>query len=38
MAVAGGWLARAARIVEENGLDSVVSGYLLIPEALRTAR
>ena len=34
-AVAGGWLARAQRVVEENHLDSVVSGYLLVPQALR---
>jgi DNA-binding NarL/FixJ family response regulator len=35
-AVAGGWLARSQRLVEEHGLDTVVNGYLLIPQALRT--
>ncbi|HEY7130817.1 MAG TPA: response regulator transcription factor [Candidatus Limnocylindrales bacterium] len=34
-AVAGGWLARSQRLVEEHGLDTVVSGYLLVPQALR---
>jgi ATP/maltotriose-dependent transcriptional regulator MalT len=34
-AVAGGWLARSQRIVEEHGLDSVVNGYLLVPQALQ---
>ncbi|MFL5768790.1 MAG: LuxR C-terminal-related transcriptional regulator [Chloroflexota bacterium] len=36
VAVAGGWLARASRVIEEHHLDSVVSGYLLIPQALGT--
>jgi DNA-binding CsgD family transcriptional regulator len=35
MAVAGGWLARAQHLVEERGLDTVVSGYLRVPQALR---
>lgn len=30
----GGWLARARRLVEEDGDDCVESGYLLIPAAL----
>jgi DNA-binding CsgD family transcriptional regulator len=34
-AVAGGWLARSRRVVEEHRLDSVVNGYLLIPQALQ---
>ena len=34
-AVAGGWLARSARIVDEHHLDTAVSGYLLVPQALR---
>jgi DNA-binding CsgD family transcriptional regulator len=34
-AVGVGWLARAQRVVEEHRLDSVVSGYLLVPQALR---
>jgi DNA-binding CsgD family transcriptional regulator len=36
-AVAGGWLSRAGRLVEESGADSVEAGWLLIPQALRTA-
>ena len=34
-AVAGGWLARSSRVVEEHRLDSVVNGYLLVPRALQ---
>ena len=34
-APASGWLARAERILDEAGLDSVVRGYLLIPAAIR---
>ncbi|MDZ7676367.1 MAG: LuxR C-terminal-related transcriptional regulator [Acidimicrobiales bacterium] len=34
MAQGGGWLARAGRLVEEHGLDSVECGYLLVPQAL----
>ena len=34
-AQAGGWLARASRLIEESGTDSVERGLLLIPEALR---
>ena len=30
-----GWLARAQRLLEDNALDSVVSGYVLIPPAIR---
>jgi DNA-binding CsgD family transcriptional regulator/tetratricopeptide (TPR) repeat protein len=36
VAVAGGWLSRASRLVEESGTDSVEAGYLLIPQALRS--
>ncbi|MEO6207447.1 MAG: LuxR C-terminal-related transcriptional regulator [Candidatus Limnocylindrales bacterium] len=35
MAVGGGWLARAARLVEESGLDCVERGWVLVPQALR---
>lgn len=34
MAQGGGWLARAARMIDEHGLDTVERGYLLVPEAL----
>ena len=34
MAVAGGWLARSRRLVDEHGLDTAVIGYLLVPQAL----
>ncbi len=34
MAEGGGWLARAGRMVEEHGLDTVERGYLLVPEGL----
>ena len=35
MARAGGWLARARRILDERQLDCVEQGYLLIPECLQ---
>ena len=35
IAPASGWLARAARILDETHLDSVVRGYLLIPSAIQ---
>ena len=35
MAPASGWLARAARILDEAELDCVVRGYLLIPSAIQ---
>ena len=34
MAVAAGWLGRAARLIDESGLDCVESGYLLVPEGM----
>ncbi len=34
-AVAGGWLARAARLVEESGLDCVERGWVLVPHGLQ---
>ncbi len=34
MAVGGGWLGRAARLVEESGVDCVEGGYVLVPQAL----
>jgi DNA-binding CsgD family transcriptional regulator/tetratricopeptide (TPR) repeat protein len=30
-----GWMARAGRLLEEAGHDSVVHGYLLVPDAIR---
>jgi DNA-binding CsgD family transcriptional regulator/tetratricopeptide (TPR) repeat protein len=35
MAGAGGWLARAQRLIDENELDCAERGYLLVPMALR---
>ena len=35
VAPASGWLARAARILDEAQLDCVVRGYLLIPSAIQ---
>jgi DNA-binding CsgD family transcriptional regulator len=34
-AVAGGWLARAQRLVEESGVDCAERGYLMLPEAIQ---
>jgi DNA-binding CsgD family transcriptional regulator/tetratricopeptide (TPR) repeat protein len=34
-AQAGGWAARATRLLDEHGLDSAVSGYLKIPAGLQ---
>jgi DNA-binding NarL/FixJ family response regulator len=34
MAVGGGWLARATRLVEESGLDCVERGWVLVPDGL----
>lgn len=34
-AQAGGWLARARRILDEEPTDCVERGYILVPEALR---
>jgi DNA-binding CsgD family transcriptional regulator/tetratricopeptide (TPR) repeat protein len=34
---AGGWLARAQRLVEREGQDSVERGYLRLPSAFRSA-
>ena len=31
----GGWIARAARLLEEAGHDSVIRGYLLVFDAIR---
>jgi DNA-binding CsgD family transcriptional regulator len=36
MAQAGGWLARAARLIEETGYDGSERGRLLIPDGLRS--
>ena len=36
MARAGGWFARAQRLLDESGLDCVARGYLLVPDALRS--
>jgi DNA-binding CsgD family transcriptional regulator/tetratricopeptide (TPR) repeat protein len=35
MARAGGWLARAQRLVDEEGRDCVEAGYLRIPQVFR---
>jgi DNA-binding CsgD family transcriptional regulator len=35
MAPAAGWLARAERVLDEQQLESVVRGYILIPSAIR---
>jgi tetratricopeptide (TPR) repeat protein len=35
MARGGGWLARAGRLLEENGQDCVEQGYLLMPNGIR---
>jgi len=32
----GGWLARAARLLDEEGVERVEQGYLLLPVGLRT--
>ena len=32
----GGWLARAARLLDEGGVERVEQGYLLLPVALRS--
>ena len=32
----GGWLTRAQRLLEENHLDCVERGYLLVPPAIRS--
>ncbi len=34
-AVGGGWLARAARLIEEAGIDCVERGFVLVPRALQ---
>jgi DNA-binding CsgD family transcriptional regulator len=36
IAQAGGWLARAARLIEDTGYDGVGRGALLIPQALQS--
>jgi ATP/maltotriose-dependent transcriptional regulator MalT len=35
MAQGGGWIARAARLIEETGFDGVERGLLLVPQALQ---
>jgi DNA-binding CsgD family transcriptional regulator len=35
VARSAGWLARAERLLEDNGVDCVVRGYLLIPAGIR---
>ena len=35
MAVAGGWLSRAHRVLEESGADAVERGYILLPQAIQ---
>lgn len=36
-AQAGGWLARAQRLLDDAGLDCVERGYLLVPQAVHAA-
>lgn len=36
LAQAGGWLARANRVLEEYGLECAEQGYLLLPRAIRS--
>lgn len=36
VAPASGWFARASRLLDEGHIDSVVRGYLLIPNAIRS--
>ncbi len=38
LAQAGGWLARAHRLLEEGNHDCVEQGYLLVPAGIRTLR
>src|SRR5829696_3198220 len=38
LAHGSGWLARARRVLDDAGVDSVVRAYLIIPDAIRTAR
>jgi DNA-binding CsgD family transcriptional regulator len=35
VARAGGWMGRAAGLIEEHGLDTVERGYLLVPQGLQ---
>lgn len=35
VARAGGWMGRAARMIEEHALDTVERGYLLVPHGLQ---
>jgi len=37
IAHASGWLARARRVLDDAAADSVVRGYLLLPDAIRAA-
>jgi DNA-binding CsgD family transcriptional regulator len=37
-AQAGGWMARSRRILDEAGIDSVVRGFLAVPEAIAAVR
>jgi len=37
MAHASGWLARARRVLDDAAADSVVRGYLMLPDAIRAA-
>jgi DNA-binding NarL/FixJ family response regulator len=38
MAQAGGWLARARRLLDDGGHDCVEQGYLLVPAGIRAVR
>lgn len=35
VAPAGGWAARAGRLIDEAGRESVIRGYLLVPDGIR---
>ncbi len=37
IAHASGWLSRARRVLDDAGADSVVRGYLVLPDAIRAA-
>jgi DNA-binding NarL/FixJ family response regulator len=38
MALGSGWLARSRRLIDEAGIDSVIPGYLRVPEGIGSVR
>ena len=38
MAIGSGWLARSRRLIDEAGIDSVILGYLRVPEGIGCVR